>query len=121
MVGYESTGASLSSTESFTVGGGAAPCYPSSAGAKICSPAQNATTNSPVTIVAGATAGSGYITAVRVYVDSVAKTLINNPQQSKSFAINTPVTIAAGKHSIVVVGYQSTGGSLSASDSVIIP
>ena len=119
VVGYESTGGSLSSTESFTIGG-SAPCYPSSAGAQICSPAQNATTTSPVTVVAGATAGSGTITAIRLYVDSVANTLINNPQQSKSFAINTPVTMAAGKHSIVVVGYQSTGGSVSASDSVTV-
>ncbi len=119
VVGYEGTGGSLTSTESFTVGGSTA-CYPSSAGAQICSPAQNATTSSPVTVVAGATAGSGYITAVRVYVDNAAATLVNNPQQSKSFAINTPITIAAGKHSIVVVGYQSTGGSVSASDSVTV-
>lgn len=119
VVGYESTGAALSSTESFTIAG-TAPCYPSSAGAQICSPAQNAIASSPVTVVAGATAGSGYITAVRVYVDSVAKALVNNPQKSKSFAINTQVTIAAGKHSIVVVGYQSTGGSVSASDSVTV-
>ncbi len=119
VIGYQSNGFAIKASETFTVGG-TAPCYPSSAGAQICSPAQNATTSSPVTIVAGATAGSGYITAVRVYVDNVAKTLINNPQQSKSFAINTPVTIAAGKHSIVVVGYQSTGGSVSASDSVTV-
>ena len=119
VVAYQSTGGALSSTENFTVGG-TAPCYPSGAGAQICSPAQNATASSPVTIVAGATAGSGYITAVRVYVDSVAKALINNSARSKSFAINTPVAIAAGKHNIVVVGYQSTGGSVSASDNITV-
>ena len=119
VVGYESTGSSLTTTESFTVGASAA-CYPSSAGAKICAPASGATVSSPVTFVAGATAGSGYITAVRIYVDNVSKATVNNSAKSASFAINTPVTIAAGKHNVVVVGYQSSGGSVSTSESITI-
>ncbi len=119
IIGYQSNGGYVKASENFTVSG-STPCYPSSAGASICSPSNGSTTSSPFNLTAGATAGSGYITAIRVYIDSVAKTLVNNPQQSKSFAINPSISEAAGKHSIVVVGYQSTGGSVSASSTVTV-
>jgi hypothetical protein len=119
VIGYQSNGGYVEQSETFTVVG-SAPCYSSSAGASICSPTSGSTTASPFTVTAGATAGSGYITALRVYVDSVEKTQINNPQKSKSFAIDPSITAATGKHSIVVVGYQSTGGSVSASTTVTV-
>jgi hypothetical protein len=119
IIGYQSNGGYVKASANFTVSG-STPCYPSSAGASICSPSNGSTTSSPFNLTAGATARSGYITAVRVYVDSIAKTLVNNPQQSRSFAINPSISEAAGKHSIVVVGYQSTGGSVSASSTATV-
>jgi len=73
-------------------------------GAQVYSPSQNATVSAPFQILAGATISSGYLAAVRVCVD--------NPQQTKSFAINESLAIARGTHSVVVVGYPSTGGSV---------
>jgi hypothetical protein len=105
--------------ENFTVSG-STPCYPASAGASICAPSAGSTSASTFTVSAGATAGSGYIAEIRVYVDSVAKALVNNPQKSKSFAISPSITEAAGKHTIVVVGYPSTGGSVSTSSTVTV-
>lgn len=120
IVGYQSNGGNVSSSEDFTVSG-STPCYPSSVGASICSPSNGSTVSSTFNVTAGATAGSGYITAIRVYVDSVAKALIDNPQQSKSFAVNPSISEGDGQHSIVVVGYQSTGGSVSAQVNVTVP
>jgi hypothetical protein len=119
VIGYESTGAALTKSETFTVSANA-PCYPSTAGARICSPAPNTTSSSPLNIVAGATAGSGYITAIRIYVDNAAQALLNNAQDSKSFAINHSVTLPKGTHDLVIVGYQSTGGSVTAYESITI-
>jgi len=120
IVGYQSNGGNVSSSEDFTVSG-STPCYPSSVDASICSPSNGSTVSSTFNVTAGATAGSGYITAIRVYVDSVAKALIYNPQQSKSFAVNPSISEGDGQHSIVVVGYQSTGGSVSAQVNVTVP
>ncbi len=110
---------SITASETFTVAG-ATPCYPSSAGAMICSPARGATTSSPFTLSAGATAAAGYLTAIRLYSDNVAQTLVNNPGQTKSFAITPSVSLAAGTHNLVIVGYDSTGHSVSASETVTI-
>lgn len=118
VLGYESTGGQVSSSESFTVAGG--PCYPSSAGAMICSPKPGTTVSSPVSVVAGVTTSSGYVAAIRVYVDNVAKALVNNPQQTKSFQIQQSLTAAAGSHSLVIVGYPSTGGSISSSETFTV-
>jgi hypothetical protein len=115
VVGYESTGAAVTGSETFTVNP-ALGCYPASTGVKICSPGPNAVVTSPFQVSAGATAGSGYITAIRVYVDAVAQATVKNPQQSKSFVISQPLSLSPGVHNMVVVGYQSTGGSVSASD-----
>jgi hypothetical protein len=121
IVAYESTGGALTASESFTVsGGGSASCIAPSADVMICSPAQGATVSSPIQLSAGATAGSGFITAIRVYVDNVAQTLVNNPQMSTSFSINQPLPIAAGVHSLAVVGYQSTGGAVSDTETITV-
>jgi hypothetical protein len=119
VIGYQSTGGSVSSTETFTVTSTAA-CYPSSADAQICSPAKGAAVNSPVTVVAGATTCSGYISAIRIYVDNVARAIITDPQQSKSFAITQSISLAVGTHNLVIVAYPSTGGSLTSSESIIV-
>ncbi len=119
IVGYQSTGGAQTSSLTFTVSGNAA-CYPSTQGAKICSPASGATSASPVSVVAGATTNTGYIASIRVYVDNVAQTLVTNPQQSKSFAINQPVSLATGSHNLVIVAYPSTGGALTSSETITI-
>jgi hypothetical protein len=112
IVGYQSTGGAVTASEIITVVD-PAQCYPSSAGAHICTPGGGSTVSSPFTLNAGVTAGSGHITAIRIYLDNVAQNLFTNPNQSKSFAVSTSQTAAAGGHSIVVVGYQSTGGAVS--------
>lgn len=119
VIAYESTGGTLSASSRFTVGGSAS-CSPSTAGAAICSPSQNATVSTPFTLTAGATTTSGVLTAIRVYSDNVAQVLVNNPQQTRSFSISPSLSLAKGKHNIVVVGYQSTGGTVSASESLTV-
>lgn len=118
MIGYDSTGNAYRSSESFTVAGG--PCYPTNAGAMICSPAANTTSASPFTLSAGATAGSGYLTAIRVYFDNVAQTLVSNPQRTKSFAISPSITLASGTHKLVIVDYTSTGAAVTASETITV-
>ncbi len=117
VVAYQTTGAALTQSASFTVTG-AGPCVPTAAGARICSPAPGATSASPVVISAGARASSGNLTAIRLYVDNIAKTTVNNPQQSTSFAVSQSIAVASGTHTLVVVGYNSTGGSVSASETL---
>ena len=120
VVAYLGSGAALTASESFTVAG-TMPCYPATAGAMICSPTSGATTTSPFTLTAGATAGSGTLTAIRVYSDNVAVTLVSNPSQTKSFAINPQISLASGKHNLVIVGYTSTGSAVTASETVTVP
>jgi hypothetical protein len=120
IVGYQDTGGTVQASETFAIGGGSAPCLPTAPGAIICTPATNATVSSPVSVSAGATAPSGYLAAIRIYVDNVAQAAVNNPQTSPSFTINQPVTITTGKHSLVIVGYPSAGGSVSAGATITV-
>jgi hypothetical protein len=117
LVSYNNLGKAFSTTTNFTVGN---PCLPSGSGAMICQPTQGETTNSPVSIVAGATAQSGTITAIRLYIDNVNTLTVNNPGATKSFQISQSVAASSGAHRLVVVGYQSTGGSVSASDNFTV-
>jgi len=118
VLGYQSTGGQVSRSETFTATGGA--CYPSSAGAKICSPAAGSTTSSPVSVVAGVTTNSGYVAAIRVYIDNIAQPVIYNPQQTKSFAIQQSEATGKGTHDLVAVGYPSTGGSITARETFTV-
>ena len=118
VLGYQSTGGQVSQSETFTATGG--PCYPSSAGAEICSPVAESTTSSPVSVVAGVTTSSGYVAAIRVYIDNIAQPGIHNPQQTKSFAIQQSETTGKGTHDLVVVGYPSTGGSITARETFTV-
>lgn len=117
LVSYNNQAQAFTSTVSFTVGnatGGG--CIPSTPGVSICSPANGSTDSPPVTIAAGAMAQSGYITAMRVYVDNNAEFTVNNPSQSKTFSINQGgLDYGGGTHHLVVVGYQSTGGAVTGS------
>jgi hypothetical protein len=119
IVGYQSTGGSVQSSRLFTASG-ATSCTPAAVGAIICSPAKNATVSSPVQILAGATTSGRYITAIRVYVDNIAQTTVDNPHQSLSFSINQPISMKAGTHNVVVVCYLSTGGALDASETITV-
>ena len=76
-------------------------------GAQVYSPSQNATVSSPFQILAGATISIGYLAAVRVCVDNLLQVIVDNPQQTKSFAIKESLAIARGTHSVVVVGYPA--------------
>lgn len=118
VVGYQSTGGYVQSSTGFTTSGGG--CLPSGPGAVICSPANNATLSSPAQISAGATAASGTITAIRVYVDNEPVVLVNNPAQSPSFSINQALTMNGGTHTVVVVCYESTGGALDARETITL-
>lgn len=120
IVGYQSNGGAVLASENFTVAGTSTTCLPSSPGAIFCSPGSNATVSSPVTIFAGATAASGSLAAIRIYVDNVAQALINNPQATPSLTIHQPLTLPRGTHYIVLVGYPSTGGSVSAAETITV-
>jgi hypothetical protein len=115
IVGYQDTGEDLVNdlyfralTATYT------NCFPSQPGATFCHPTGRVI--SPVQISAGATALNGYITALRLYVDDEPQLTIYNPQQSRSFAINEPLAVPHGDspHNIVLVGYESTGGAVTA-------
>ncbi len=130
IVAYQSTGGNVQASETFTVGETTAPpppppppptgCTAPASGLTICTPAKGATISSPVQISAAGTAASGNLTALRVYVDNVSQATVNNPKATKSFSMNLPVAIPKGKHNLVIVGYQSTGGSVSLGETVTV-
>lgn len=121
VVAYQGSEAAITKDEFFTVAGTTVqPCYPSAAGAIICSPSADATFASPAQVVAGATVTDGYLTAIRVYVDDVPQLTLTNPHRSRSFQIDESLTIATGTHSVVVVGYSSNGTAVTASESVTV-
>ena len=117
LVSYNNLGKAFTTSTYFTVGN---VCLPSGSGAMICQPTPGETTTSPATIVAGATAQSGTITAIRVYIDNISTLTVNNPVATKSFQINNSVAVSSGTHHLVIVGYQSTGGTVTASDNFTI-
>jgi hypothetical protein len=92
------------------------PCTaPPSPGVQICTPASGATVTSPVSVVAAATPVSGtHITAMRVYVDNVAK----YTQSGASLSASVPMS--SGSHVISVVGYESNGSAQKATDTIIV-
>ena len=118
VIAYQGSQPPLVASEYFTAS--PASCYPPKPGAIICSPANNASVSSPVQFSAGATVASGYVTSVRIYVDNVAKATVNNPQKSPSYAINPAIALPQGMHSVVVVGYSSTGAAVSTSETISV-
>ena len=83
-------------------------------------PLAGASVTSPVQLSAGATASTGYITAIRVYVDNVAVTTVNDPAQNATFSIHPSISMSLGNHSVVVVGYQSNGQAQTASENISV-
>lgn len=121
VVAYQGSQPAITKDEYFNVTGTTPPpCYPSAAGAIICSPSAGTTVSSPAQIVTGATVTDGYLAAIRVYVDDVSRLTISNPQRSRSFQIIEPLTIAPGTHTVVVVGYSSSGKAVTQEESVTV-
>ena len=91
----------------FTGGGGNPPPCTASVNftVNVCSPAANATVNSPVHVVAAAKS-TVKITSMQIYVDS--KLVFNAPNTSQ---ISTDVPMAKGAHTLVVKAWDSSGRS----------
>lgn len=75
---------------------------PSSPSVTICSPANGSTVSSPVSVVAGTT-DKHTVTAMKVYLDSVAVYTVHASQ------LSTGLTVSTGKHQITVNAWDSTG------------
>jgi len=107
---------SKSAIATFTTSSTSTCAAPATAGVKICTPASGATVTSPVAIKAAARAATGTtITAMRVYVDSVAKTTVTGA------TISTSVAMAAGKHTLSVVGFEANGAALKSTEIITVP
>jgi len=77
---------------------------------KICSPVSGSTDASPVTFNAGALDNAHPITGMVLYVDSV------NKASSTSAHLTAALSIAAGKHTIVIRAWDSTGFNFSTTE-----
>ena len=78
----------------------------------ICSPANNATVSSPVSIVAQAT-DSAAIKNTQIYIDGVEK------YQVAGSSLNTSLPIASGTHRIAVLAVDSAGTFQSAVNATV--
>jgi hypothetical protein len=93
-------GSAADMTDMFgTTSGG---CTATVTGVTVCSPAAGSTVASPVHFVAAAKS-THPITAMRIYVDNIAKFTVN------ASSLNTFVALATGTHSVVVQAWDSTG------------
>jgi hypothetical protein len=82
---------------------------------RICSPTAGATAISPVSITAAAKAASATtVKAMRVYVDNVAKFTVNGA------TLSTSLPMAAGNHSIAVVGFEANGATLKTTETITV-
>src|SRR4051812_10854912 len=110
---WDSTGAVFSASSSFTVGSGGgggtgATCPLSTANPSVtvCTPANNATVNSPVHVNAGST-DSLTVTAMQIYVDGTLT------YKNSSNFIDTNLTLASGVHKLTIKGWDATPRSFS--------
>ncbi|HSK44471.1 MAG TPA: alkaline phosphatase family protein, partial [Candidatus Binatia bacterium] len=71
-------------------------------GVTVCSPAAGSTVASPAHFVAAAKS-THPITAMRIYVDNIAKFTVN------ASSLDTSLALATGPHSVVVQAWDSTG------------
>jgi len=120
VVGYETTGGAVTSSVNFTVASGPCTAPTSGSSLRICSPTATATNASPITVSAGANTSTGYIASMRIYIDNSAVVLIPNGQHTASFTISQQESVTAGTHSLVVVAYPSTGGSISGRETITV-
>lgn len=118
IVAYESTGASLTHSLTFNAPSGACSAPTGGTSLRICSPSGSQSLSSPVTVNAASDTATGYMAAMRIYIDNSAVDTVDNPQESASFTINQSVPVLAGSHTLVVVGYPSTGGSVSSEEMI---
>ena len=77
-------------------------CAATVTGVTVCSPAAGSTAASPVHFVAAAKS-THPITAMRIYVDNIAKFTVD------ASSLDTSVALATGAHSVVVQAWDSTG------------
>lgn len=82
-------------------GGGCAP--PTSAGVHVCSPANNSTVSSPVSVQAASTI-TGTLARMEVWVDGVKKYT-----ETSSTTLNTTLSLAAGSHRYTVFAVNTAG------------
>ncbi|HEV8180834.1 MAG TPA: alkaline phosphatase family protein, partial [Candidatus Angelobacter sp.] len=81
---------------------------------KICSPANGATVTSPVTFSAAARDNEHTVTAMIMYIDSVKKA------QSSNASLTAIISLAVGKHAILIRAWDSTGFFFSSSESITV-
>ena len=77
-------------------------CTAAATGVTVCSPAAGSTVASPIHFVAAAKS-THPITAMRIYVDNIAKFTVD------ASSLDTFVALAIGTHSVVVQAWDSTG------------
>ena len=112
---WDNTGAVIQKIESITVTTSTGSCTPTASVVTICSPTTGATVASPVNFQAVAGAPSGQtITAMKLYIDSIAKF------QSASGTLSTSQAIANGLHSITINAWTNTGTVLKASETITV-
>ncbi len=91
-----------------------ATCTASAIGVTVCSPSAGSTVGSPVHFIAAAKS-THPVTAMRIYVDNVARFSVN------AGTINTSVAVAAGTHSVVLQAWDSTGAIFKSSLTIHVP
>ena len=118
VVGYQDNGGAVTAELFFTsVTAAFADCIPGQPIAVFCRP--GGIIVSPIQVSAGVGAVNGYVTAIRLYVDGVSQLTVMNPQPSRFFAMDEPLAIPPDldpsvSHTITLVGYDSTGGAVTA-------
>src|SRR5262249_10822686 len=81
---------------------------------KICAPLNGATVSSPVTFKAAALDNEHTVTAMIMYIDSVQKA------KSTSKSLTAAISLAAGKHAIVIRAWDTTGFAFASSESITV-
>jgi hypothetical protein len=76
---------------------------PTTAGVKVCAPANGSTTGSPVSVSAAANGGTRTISAMRGYLDG------KQVLASSNALLTGSITAAAGKHTLMVHAWNSAG------------
>jgi len=122
LVSYSSSGPAVTKSVTFTVGSGSSNgCIPNSASVLICSPVDGSTTTaSSITVTSGARVTTGFITAMRVYIDNVAVYTSYNPGQTATYQFTQNVNVTTGIHNVVVVAYQNNGSALTGSETITV-
>lgn len=102
---WDQTGRLQRFSTSFTIAAvSASSCAaPTTAGVKVCAPANGSSTGSPVSVAAAANGGTRSISAMRGYLDG------KQVLASSSTSLTGSVTAAAGTHTLMVHAWNSAG------------